>query len=273
MKTPAIGRTAPWMILALLFAGIGVWLAGRVAISVPVGKAELGPPTKPTKVSERLEWPPHSFFDGVQKGTTLQQIRDILEDYDKAGLAPENAALLSPAILEGRQKQWYLETMDAGLGLSVEAREHARRILASLPADGGEWGPVIPPLSPQAPAWVRKRAIAPSQLFRNIPTMKVMGITQRMKSEGKAEDPVDLLSRWRSGPIIHTRVPFVPPPPPPIQLAHAAYLFLFQESQQFPPDEDGIERQVMVLHPAQFKTLLLLDGIPPGLVQRLDASR
>jgi hypothetical protein len=267
MKTPAIGRTAPWMILALLFAGIGVWLAGRVAIAVPVGKAELGPPTKPTKVSDRPAWPRQPFLKEAEKGMTFQQVRDILEDYDKAGLAPENAALLPPAILEGRQKQWYLETIGTGLRLSSEARENARRILTSLPADGGEWGPVDPPLSPQSPAWLRKRAAAPGQLFREMPVIPALGFLQSVASSASRQGDTFNLRRVNDPESQggSYRPQFIPE-----VLVHAAFLFPFQEGQKFPADEDGIERQVMVLHPAQFKTLLLLDGVPPGLMERLD---
>lgn len=273
MKTPALGRTAPWMILALLFAGVGVWLAGRVAVSVPAGKVELGPPTKPTKVAERRQVDPVlRFDDACRKGMTFQQIGHILSDFQNGGLDGAGMIYFDQSETETRQKYWYLEALATGLSLDFNQREQAHQALFSLPSGGAESPPGSFSPGPLCPAWLRQEAAAPWRLCHLTDPQLSLTRFAAGKAETESGTPGNL-RQPRSAPGMDAPPLFSAEQVPDSMLSAARFL-PFSPAQKFPAaGVDDIGERIAALHPAQLEILFLLDGVPPGLVQRLDRDR
>jgi hypothetical protein len=262
MMTSA-GRTAPWMIAAVILAGAGLWLAGRIATAGPqtTGSAGPGPPTAPTKVHDRPSIDPLEAFDAAAwKGMKLDQVYGIVEDFQRLGLDQDSLDFMDPRILEGRQKQWYLEALDSALKLSEAQKSQARKSLSDLAPGDKPWNSGDRILLPPCPTWLMGEIAAPWNLCQL--TTSQLSLTdfdrwQRAQGIGISRQPLSVqLPSWGEKP--------------PDVLRDAGFVFPFRAGQSFPSGAGGeLERQVLSLHPAQFQMLLLMDDIPEALLERL----
>jgi hypothetical protein len=165
-----------WLMMALLLGLGGVWLAFLVVTGGPVEKT-LGPPLLPTKVSDRtLREEPEvdvveDYLARCKKGMTAQEVRWIVEDFEKAGLgegpgslageinavfqppadlwkqvedetfslAPKTSALLERKGLKlaRLQQKWYAAALADGLRLTRKQREELRESGARFLAQRG----------------------------------------------------------------------------------------------------------------------------------------
>jgi hypothetical protein len=131
-----------WLMLALLLALGGVWLAFLVVTGGGVKKAS-GPPLLPTKVSDRTPREEQAtepvdvvddYIARCMKGMTEQEVRWVIEDFQNAGLDQGLSSASAEGFIRLRKAQhaWYLDLLADGLRLDSEQRRMAKEKLAGL---------------------------------------------------------------------------------------------------------------------------------------------
>jgi hypothetical protein len=130
-----------WLMLAFVLSLAGVWMAARTTTGPRTAKT-LGPPVLPTKVSNRKPQEAQAgpvdvvenYIARCKKGMTEQEVRWIIEDFQKAGLAQGVRSAAAEEFIHQRKAQhaWYLDLLADGLRLDPEQRRTASGKLAGL---------------------------------------------------------------------------------------------------------------------------------------------
>lgn len=136
------GSGAIWLIAALILSLVGGWMAALVANRPAAKHSAPGPPVLPTKVSDRKPQEGQAgtvavvkdYIARCQKGMTEREVRWVIEDFQKAGLAQGVRGASSEEFIRQRKAQhaWYLDLLADGLRLNPEQRGAAREKLAGL---------------------------------------------------------------------------------------------------------------------------------------------
>ena len=136
------GSGAVLMMGALILSIVGGWMAALVANRPAAKHATPGPPVLPTKVSDRKPREGQAgsvdlvqdYIARCQKGITEREVRWILEDFQKAGLAQEGGSASTEELVRRRKAQhaWYLDLLADGLRLDPGQKRMAREKLAGL---------------------------------------------------------------------------------------------------------------------------------------------
>ena len=130
-----------WLALALILSLAGAWMIFHAASGSRASKV-LGPPVLPTKVSDRKPREGQAgpadvvkdYIARCQKGMTEREVRWVIEDFQKAGLAQGVRGASSEEFIRQRKAQhtWYLDLLADGLRLDPEQRRAAREKLTGL---------------------------------------------------------------------------------------------------------------------------------------------
>lgn len=136
-EEPPRQRANPlWVVAGVLLTVLAGWLALRASgggVEDKPESAALAGAMLPGKTSERLPREEGSvdlvedYLARCKKGMTAQEVRWIVEDFQKAGLsAPSEGERIEKFVaVRLAQHRWYLDLLDDGLGLDAEQRRVA----------------------------------------------------------------------------------------------------------------------------------------------------
>ena len=138
-------RGSVWLMAALILSLLGGWMAARVANGAAAKHSAPGPPVLPTKVSDRKPREEQAvgvvenYIARCKKGMTEREVRWIIEDFQKAGLAQGLGNSTPEEFIRQRKVQhaWYLDLLAEGLRLDHEQRRTASGKLAGLLEEAG----------------------------------------------------------------------------------------------------------------------------------------
>lgn len=304
-----------WVVSGVLLTALAGWLALRASgggVDVEERSVALAGAMLPGKTSERF--PSHDgpvdvvedYLARCKKGMTAQEVRWIVEDFQRAGLDLGMRAVTPEEYSTQRKNQhaWYLDLLTDGLGLSGEQVRAASVELDQLLAEalerfekeledkaseviesGGksfriiESGPIDRLVS--AESWLYDDAYAPWELCDLSPEQEA--VTRRSEVEQEEDQQADgpekdltWTSTWadRETPfrssLAETREILLADGEFG-ELATAGGIFPLEEAQLFEGEELLRINDPTRLHPAQLKMLLLLEpGKAAGILQALD---
>lgn len=138
-EEPPRQRANPlWLVSAILLSVLAGWLALRASgggVEEKPKSTALAGEMLPGKVSQRTaradDQKPvdvvEDYLARCKKGMTAQEVRWIVEDFQRAGLGapPEGERIEKFVAVRLAQHRWYLDLLDDGLGLDAEQRRVA----------------------------------------------------------------------------------------------------------------------------------------------------
>lgn len=298
-----------WLISAILLSVLAGWLALRASgggaeveeKSVALTGAML--PGKSSERSPRDERPVdvvEDYLARCKKGMTAQEVRWIVEDFQRAGLDAELSAAASTRDLDSRrraQHEWYFDILVDGLGLDIEQRGMAMEKLELLRAEAlatltrefeenernWTWGI----LKSFVDDWLEDERYAPwelCELTEEQLRLTWFGWVDALRNAEPGSAMLDPERPWwnpETSSMIDPRsgagsISDYPTGEAPDKVNGAGSIFPFAKSQRFKsPDHDwagSVDLQAMRCHPAQLKTSLLVSPeLAAQLLEKLDS--
>lgn len=298
-EEPRRQRANPlWFVSAILLTVVACWLAlrasGREAAKDKPKSVALAGAMLPGKTSERLlrEGQPvnvvKDYLARCKKGMTEQEVRWIVEDFQKAGLdhPPEGERIEKFVAARLQQHRWYLDLLADGLGLDAEQRrvaseklwllaDEATQVAAkavmehdSRPEKSLEMEPEILQDLIDANRWLEDERYAPWEVCSLILEQEAVTRRSEFEKEGLQQKEVQADREDSSAMMwLDQGTPFRSSLMRDIHLADgdfgdlaaAGNIFPLEESQLFEGEEFLRINDPTRLHPAQLKMLLLLE--------------
>jgi hypothetical protein len=307
-------RGPVWLMAALILSLVGGWMAALVANRPATKHSPSGPPVLPTKVSDReprgTKGEPvdvvEDYIARCKKGMTEQEVRWVIEDFQKSGLDWNPRSAPPEEFIRQRkaQQRWYLDLLTDGLRLDPDQRRMAQEKLAAffdeavadfqsklsekgsgaseqegalhLLENGGTTKQLV-----EAGSWLADEKYAPWELCEL--TEEQVRLTWFGWIDSRRNANPDGLTYEPEMPWFGDRMieggpsedggwelGDFPTGDAPSDIRGAGDIFPFMSGQKFLLGEgDGvgpIDVQAMGCHPAQLKTLLLL---APGIGEKL----
>lgn len=304
-----------WMISAILLSVLGVWLALRASGGESEDKsksAALAGAILPGKTSQRLPRGEETvdvvedYLARCKKGMTAQEVRWIVEDFQRAGLDAEISTAKPEEFATRRRAQhsWYLDLLADGLVLTNDQRLAASKELDALLSQALErFGDELEEKASEviehngksfrvidvgvinrlifAEGWLADERYAPWELCELTEEQLRLTWFEWVDASRNAEPGSAMLDPekpWWNPETSSMIDPLsgagsisdYPTGEAPDKIDGAGSIFPFAKSQRFKsPDHDWagpVDLQAMRCHPAQLKTSLL---VSPGLAAQL----
>jgi hypothetical protein len=317
-EEPRRSRANPlWVVAGVLLTVLAGWLALRASgggADVEERSVALVGVMLPGKTSERLPRGEETvdvvedYLARCKKGMTAQEVRWIVEDFQKAGLdlPPEGERIEKFVAVRLDQHRWYLELLADGLALDAEQRRVASEKLWLLADEATqkiakelmEHDASVAKLLEKQPEilrdlidanrWLEDERYAPWELCELTKDQLRLTWFGWVNSRRNAEP--DSLTYEPDMPWFDDRmvaggpseggdwtIADFPTGDAPTAINGAGSVLPFTAGQKFRKgDGDGVgplEHQAMGCHPAQLKTLLMVaPTIASRLLQRLDET-
>lgn len=316
-EEPRRSRANPlWVVAGVLLTVLAGWLALRAsgggAEEKPQSAARAGA-MLPGKTSERSPRGEETvdvvedYLARCKKGMTAQEVRWIVEDFQKAGLdlPPEGERIEKFVAVRLDQHRWYLELLADGLALDAEQRQVASEKLWLLADEATqkiakelmEHDASVAKLLEKQPEilrdlidanrWLEDERYAPWELCEltkdqlRLTWCEWVDVSRNAEPGSAMLDPERPWWNPETSSMIDPRsgagsISDYPTGEAPDKVNGAGSIFPFAKSQRFKsPDHDwagSVDLQAMRCHPAQLKTSLLVSpGLAAQLSEKLDS--
>jgi hypothetical protein len=291
-----------WLVSAILLSVLACWLALRASSGGAEDKPKssaLAGAMLPGKTSERLprdEQPVdvvEDYLARCKKGMTAQEVRWIVEDFQRAGLDEELPAAASIRDLDSRRRahhEWYLDLLIDGLGFDIDQRRMAMERLQLLRVEAvatltrefeeneRQWTWGI--LEPFVDYWLEDESYAPWKLCDLTAEQEAVTRCSEVALKHQQESDsgsgtlfttswLEQITPFRSALTDLREIHLADGDFGP--LAAAGSIFPLEEPQLFDGEKFLRIEDPTRLHPAQLKMLLLLEpGRAAEIVQALE---